>query len=67
MTLTYNIETWTEIGKKGMEKMEQIQAASLKKVWTIKGNSVLGYLIETGVWSVEEIITYKRLHVISEY
>ena len=61
-SLTNNLECWTKIGKKEMERLEKIQGRMLKRLLKVpESTSTWGVLKETGIWSVEMQIVYQRL------
>ena len=61
-SITNNLECWTKIGKKDMERLEKIQGRMLKRLLKVpESTSTWGVLQETGIWSLEMRIVYQRL------
>ena len=61
-TMTFNMECWTKIEEKEIEKLEQIQGKILKTLLHFPlSTPTLGVLKETGIWPIREQITYQRL------
>lgn len=61
-TLTYNMETATNMTIHEYEQLEKIQAKALKKLYNLpKSTPYWGMLIELGVKPLEYIVHYKRL------
>ena len=58
----YNIETWTNIRKKDLEKMESIQGNVLRKILNLpKTTSYLGILYELDILPIRLKLIYKKL------
>ena len=58
----YNIETWTNIRKKDLEKMESIQGNVLRKILNLpKTTSYLGILYELDILPIRLQLIYKKL------
>ena len=52
-SLTNNLECWTKIGKKEMERLEKMQGRMLKRLLKVpESTSTWGVLKETGIWSL---------------
>ena len=61
-TLLSNTETWININKEEMEKVNQVHYMVLKKVFEQRENTpYYGILMETGYWPYSYVIIYKRL------
>ena len=61
-TITYNMESTTNMANKEMEDMEMIQGNMLRKIYNVPpSTSYWGLLIELGMMPIEYIIHSKRL------
>ena len=61
-TITYNMESTTNMTNKEMEDMEMIQGKMLRKIYKVPPSTPYwGLLIELGMKSIEYIIHSKRL------
>ena len=61
-TLLSNTETWINVNKEEMEKVNQVHYMVLKKVFEQRENTpYYGILMETGYWPYSYVIIYKRL------
>ena len=61
-TIYHNIETWSNINKKEMEQLEQIQATILKRITEQRITTpYYGLLSELGIWPIENLIDYRRI------
>ena len=62
LTLINNLECWTRIEKKEMERIEKVQGRMLKRLMGLpKSTSTWGILKETGTWTLEMRIMYHRM------
>ena len=61
-TLINNLECWTKIEEKEMERIEKLQGKMLKRLMGLpKSTPTWGILKETGMWTLEMRIRYHRM------
>ena len=61
-TIFYNLEVWTNMRKKDIERMEIIQGNVLKGLLRLpKATPYWGILIELGIWPVEWQLKYRKM------
>ena len=61
-TILYNLEVWTQINQRTMERIERIQAKIIKRILELpESTPYWGLIKETGVWPMEQRIKYQRL------
>ena len=60
-TLINNLECWTRIGRKDMERLERVQGKMLKRILKLpKTTPTWGIIKETGIWPMEMRVVYHR-------
>ena len=60
-TITYNLECW-KLNNKNKAELERLQARALKLLLGLPDSTPYwGIIKETGIWTVEMVITYHRL------
>ena len=60
--ITFNLECWTEIATKDVERMEKLQAKMLKRLLNLpKTTPYMGLLKEIGIWTLDKQLLYQRL------
>lgn len=61
-TMKNNLECWTKITKKEIERLERIPGQMLRRLLRIPGTtSFMGILRETGIWTMEMQVLYQRM------
>ena len=61
-TITFNLECWSRINEKELDRLEKLQGKMLKRLLRLPTSTpTWGILRETGIWSVEMQIAYQRL------
>ena len=61
-SLINNLECWTRMGKKDLERLEKLQGRMLKRLLKVpESTSTRGVLKETGICPIEMKIAYQRL------
>ena len=61
-SLLYELEGWNKLSKKELKKLESIQQKALCSLLEIpKTTPNLGLLNETGVWTIEERMKYRKI------
>jgi len=60
--ITFNVETWTNMKKSEIKRMEQIQKDSLLYLYEMpKTTPYKAFLSEIGLWTIENYMNYKKL------
>ena len=60
--IIFNLECWTELGDKEMERLEKIQGQIIKGLLQLpESTPYWGLIKETGVWPIRMKIIYQRL------
>jgi len=53
-TILYNLEVWTQINQRTMERIERIQAKIIKRILELpESTPYWGLLKETGIWPID--------------
>ena len=61
-SILYNVEVMANLTKKEMRDLEQMQGEILTRLLEVpRSTPYMGLLMETGVWTMEARITYKKL------
>ena len=60
--ITYNLEVWTKLGKKEIERIERIQAMALKQLLSLPQSTPYWALLgEIGMWPLQDRVNYHRM------
>ena len=61
-TAFHNVETWSKISKKELERLESIQGRIVRAICgQLRSTPYMGLLAETGLWPVEQLTDYGRI------
>ena len=66
-TIYHDIEAWSKISQKDIEKLDKIQKTVLTSTLELPSSTpYLGILSELGVWPIEQLVDYKRIMLLNQ-
>ena len=66
-TIYHDIEAWSKISKKDIEKLDKIQKTVLTSILELPSSTpYMGILSELGIWPVEQLADYKRIMLLNQ-
>ena len=66
-TIYHDIEAWSKISKKDIEKLDRIQKTVLTSILELPSSTpYIGILSELGIWPVEQLADYKRIMLLHQ-